>query len=44
MTWSALGDASAAFYQICQNKRVLPCDEHHHAGREAAWGDGADTF
>ena len=44
VTWSALGDASAAFYQICQNKRVLAlCDEHHHAGREAAWGDGADN-
>ena len=44
ITWSALGDASSAFYQICQNKRVLAlCDEHHHAGRDAAWGDGADN-
>ena len=34
ITWSSLNDASAAFYQICQNKRVLAiCDEHHHAGQ-----------
>ena len=44
ITWSALGDASAAIYNICKNKKVLAiCDEHHHAGRDAAWGDGADN-
>ena len=46
ITWSALGDASAAIYRMCQNKRVLAiCDEHHHAGRDEAWGEGAvDAF
>ena len=44
ITWSALNDASGAFFQICQSKRVLAiCDEHHHAGRDAPWGDGADN-
>lgn len=44
ITWSALGDASPAIYQICKYKRVLAiCDEHHHAGRDAAWGNGADN-
>ena len=44
ITWSALGDASAAIYEMCQNRKVLAiCDEHHHAGREAAWGEGADN-
>ena len=44
ITWSSLNDASAAFYQICQNKRVLAiCDEHHHAGQGNPWGDGADN-
>ena len=46
ITWSALGNASAAIYRMCQNKRVLAiCDEHHHAGRDEAWGEGAvDAF
>ena len=44
ITWSALSDASAAIYQMCQDKRVgVICDEHHHAGRDAAWGEGADN-
>lgn len=44
ITWNSLNDASAAFYQICQNKRVLAvCDEHHHAGRDNPWGNGADN-
>ena len=44
ITWSALGDASAAIYQMCKNRKVLAiCDEHHHAGRDAAWGEGADN-
>ena len=44
ITWSSVGDTAPAFHQLCQNKNVLViCDEHHHAGRGAAWGDGADN-
>ena len=44
VTWSAIHDASPAFYKICQENNVLLiCDEHHHAGKEAAWGLNADS-
>jgi superfamily II DNA or RNA helicase len=44
ITWSSVGDAAPAFHQLCQTKNVLAiCDEHHHAGQGAAWGDSADN-
>ncbi len=44
VTWSAIHDASPAFHKICQENNVLfISDEHHHAGKEAAWGLSADS-
>lgn len=42
-TWSAIQGSLDGLQAVCRQDRTLViCDEHHHAARAAAWGDGAD--